>query len=444
MRLHRSFGGSLWALLHRRFPTAPTLPLTLALLLVVMSWVGAGPLVLTPSVAQAQGTRIAVVVNQDAISVYDVEARINLVMRMSGIPDRPEIRERLRQQVVRGLIDEALKRQEAERLGVELSNDEAANALAQVESRNGLPPGGLIKALKQSNVDPETALSQIRADVIWQKAMQIQHAGRINISDVEVDLYLGELQRNLGQPEYLAAEILLPVDTPAEDAEALEAARRMIEQIRGGARFSVVAQQFSQGPTAAQGGDLGWVGPGDMEPELFQALARLTPIDMSEPIRTFGGYHIMLLRDVRVAGADARPLVSLSQVMLPAVPTTEFNEPTLRSIRTELEFDVTSCEDMNNLIRDRRIRNSGTVGPIAVDDLPAEIQGVVRNLPPGQVSEPVTTPEGVLYAMVCEVSTGGVPGREMVRERLAGQRLQDTMQRRLRDLRQQALIDIRI
>ena len=127
------------------------------------------------------------------------------------------------------------------------------------------------------------------------------------------------MKANQGKPENLVSEIYIPVSATAPEANARELADKLVQQARSGTAFPALAQQFSQSGTAGLGGDLGWVVQGDLEPELDAALARMEPTAFSDPLRTAAGYHILALRDRRVAGAPdpKMSVVTLSQIYLP-------------------------------------------------------------------------------------------------------------------------------
>jgi peptidyl-prolyl cis-trans isomerase SurA len=393
--------------------------------------------------AQAQSQRIAAVVNEDAVSGYDLDARLNIVIATSNLPNQPEVRQRLAPQILRTLIDETLKLQEAKRVGAVVGNEDIAQGVERLERRNNMRPGALNTAFKQAGLDWDSLVRQIRAEVAWVKAIQMSMGPRISVSEEDVALYEQQLRRNIGQPEYLVADIFLPVDTASQDAEVQAAAQRMIDQMRQGANFAALAQQFSRGATAQHGGDLGWVGPGDVDQEILQALRAMQPGNLSTPVRTFGGYHILLLREQRVAtGGNTGPTVTLSRIVLPLRGTRAYTADKLQSMRDRVA-QTKSCEAFNTLGKEVG-DPSGPMGSVDPTQLPVEAQRAIANLPDGSPSQALPQDGAEVYLMVCGRSSGGLPDKEALRGRLVEQKLQGLAQRRLRDLRQQAIIDIRV
>ncbi|MBI2233705.1 MAG: peptidyl-prolyl cis-trans isomerase, partial [Micavibrio aeruginosavorus] len=128
------------------------------------------------------------------------------------------------------------------------------------------------------------------------------------VTDRDIDDRMELLQASLGKEQYLVAEIFLPVDTMAQDADTLALAQRLTREIlQNKAPFQKVAAQFSQGAAAARGGDLGWVQEGQLPDPLNALVATMKEGDLSQPARSLTGYHILLLRSKRVVQAENLP-----------------------------------------------------------------------------------------------------------------------------------------
>jgi len=391
--------------------------------------------------------RIAAVVNDDVISVYDIEARTDVLVASAGMPNTPDMRARIRDQVLRALIDETLKLQEAERLGQSVTEEDMSKAISQVEQQNGIPPGGFEDFIQATGVDRESAMRQIRAEVAWVKSVQITFRDQIDISDEQVDIVMNRLQASRGKPEHLVSELYLPVDNPSDDASVLENARRLVAQLRAGAAFAPLARQFSHSPSAAKGGQLGWVKQGELDRTLEDALMAMQTETFSDPIRTISGYYILALVDRRRTAEPQpeRAMLTISQLALPSRGPEALSRATRDEIKATVSNSVKTCDDMNRLAKDMNIPNSGAVGTVPVARLEGKMRDVLMNLGENIASDPIPTPGGELILMVCDRQVpGGMPTRDAIRERLRNDRLEALAGRRLRTLRQQALIDVRI
>jgi peptidyl-prolyl cis-trans isomerase SurA len=398
-----------------------------------------------PSPAQS-GMAIAAVVNEDIITVFDVQSRIGLVMTTSGLENTPDLQQRLLPQVVDILIEERLKLQEAKRQKVVTTEDEVRQSLESIESRNGMQPGAFRAMLGERGIDMSALYSQLEADISWGKVVRQTLQSEVSVSREEVEAVIARARANQGKAEYLVAEISLPVTSPAQDQIVRDMANKLVLQARGGTPFPALAQQFSQSATAGLGGDLGWVVPGDMEPELDAVVARMEPEQISDPVRTATGYHIIMLREKRTAGApDPRmTIVTLNQIYLPNLGKKAIPPDRMAQLSQTIS-GFTSCEQMDKFGQELGTPGSGPITPVYIGGLPDKVRDVVTNLQPGRTSPAIEVGGARLFLQVCmRRDDTGVPSGDAIRNDLENEKLQNVARQKLRDLRRQALIDIRL
>ena len=272
--------------------------------------IGLTTLFLLASPGQAQtisGTRIAAVVNNTAITVYELDNRMKFVFLTSRIANTKESRRRLAAQVLRRLVNESIQLQEAKRLRISVTSREIAQTIARIEKSSKMPVGGLFRTLRARGIDPITLVSQIRAAIAWQKVIGRAVSRSAAVGDGEIDDAIARIKANKDKTYYQLSEIYLPVDRSAQDGVAALTAQRLMRQIRIGASFAALARQFSQSSTAAQGGDMGIVFEGQLDRILETALKRVRPGQVIGPIRTNTGYYILLLRRRAVFGGATTP-----------------------------------------------------------------------------------------------------------------------------------------
>lgn len=405
--------------------------------------------ILAPLTASAQTLGIAAVVNDDVISLYDLEARMKLLIVTSNQKDTPELRRRLTRQVLNRLIDEKLKMQEAKRLEVRVSRNELETAYSDMERRNKLPKGGLTKYLKQNGIDRLVLVDQIEATIAWGNAVNRTFRSQITVSEEEIDEVISEIKASKGKPEYLTSEVFLSVNNPNRAAEVLNNANRLIEQLKRGANFGALARNYSQSASAAVGGDLGWVRHGQLAKEINQVLASLEKGSVSQPIRTVAGYHIILKRDSRTGKGlpPSQEKIDLRQVFLPlpASATLE-NKDALMEKARNMAATAGGCADMEKLEAESGSPMSGSLGIVDTSTLPVEVQKSVKNLAVGTASEPLPAGNGIIFLMVCNRT--GTSAMEIlrpkIRQRLTNERLDISARGYLRDLRNAAFLDVRI
>jgi peptidyl-prolyl cis-trans isomerase SurA len=403
----------------------------------------------SPGTLRAQDvSRIAVIVNDEIISVLDLASRIDLTIFAANFPNTADTRRRISGQVLRSLVDERLQLQEAARLGVRTGNREIDGRLGEIERQNGVPRGGLDEMLRQRGVKKSSLVAQLQAQITWTKTLQQQMRRQIAVSDEEVDEELQRLQTNQGLVQNRVAEILLTFDSPDQEIEVRKAAERLVLQIRGGARFDALARQFSKSASAAAGGELGWVTQGQLDEALEQALRERNPGQITDPIRTFAGYHILKLRDRRTPqSASQNTLLDLHQLVIPIQSGASASEiETKTTLAANTRAVLTSCAALPEVAKSVGSPQSGSLGKIAVKDLPANLRHAVIDLAAGSVSEPIVTPTAVLLLMVCDRIEAKVelPTRREIHSRLSHSKLDLLGRRYLRDLRRSAFVEYRI
>jgi len=414
----------------------------------LMTYILIASLVYASHTAFAQeAMRIAAVVNDDVISLYDIQSRVSLFLATSGLEDSQDLRRRLLPQVLQALIDERLKVQEARRLEIETSDEDVQGAVSMVEQQNGMQPGTFLTQLASQGVDPGTFYAQLEADVAWLKVVRESMSRDVNIADGEIQIVLDRLKANQGKPEHLVAEIFLPINVSSREQDVRDLTQQLVERAREGAPFSGLAQQFSQSPTAAVGGELGWVHQGELEDELDSVIANLEPGEISDPIRTITGYHIIALQERR-ATAQASPLMSivtLSQIYLQTTGRNALSPPRLLQLSQAIKNQVSSCEQMNQWAEQIGGPGSGPVEALRIGALPEKVRDAVVALPVGRISSPIEVGGARLYVAVCSIEEDdGLPTENQVYGRLENDKLDTMARQRLRDLRRQAIIDVRL
>ncbi len=407
--------------------------------------------------ARAQDTLgIAAVVNDKVISAYDLGMRLNLVVVFSGLPNTTETRQRLVPQVLRTLIDDELKRQEAKRRGITISAGEINATLRNLEKINKLGRGELESFLTKRNIKKSALTNQIKADIVWRKLVNGRFFDVAKVRDEDIDAVIAEIKRNEGKLEYLVSEIFLPVDKAADEPDVLAQANRLIEQIKSGANFSALALNFSKSPSAGNGGDLGWNRIGQLGAELDNVLVGMQPGQLSKPIQTNDGFTILFLKTQRTTGKAGSSeagsaVVNLQQLFIPipkgASPSVVADAMDGAKIARD---QAKSCGDLDKISKKVGSPLSGNLGDLKTSALAPLQRTLIRGLPPLKASQPMRTAEGVMVLMVCRRDEPKVPDvspaaeRERIASRMINDRLAILARQYLRDLHRAAFVEIRL
>ena len=397
-------------------------------------------------VAQAQQAgRIVAVVNDDIITRYDVIARLGIALSSSNVEDTPEIRQRLGSQILRTLMDERLQSQEARRFGINVSEREIAEQIADIETRNNLQPGGLDRFFRSNRLDIEALKEHLRVEAAWNKLLARRVAPRVEVGIDEVEARLAERRAAVGSSEYVVSEIFLAMNDPAREGEVRAVADGIVAQLRAGASFEGLARQFSQSSSAAIGGDLGRVRAGQLDSRLEAALDSLAPNSFSLPVRLENGFYILLLRERRVVEGSAAEEAEF------ALKRLHFTAPdgaapaqseTLRERAAAVGSTVAGCTDMERAATEAGIEEPVDAGRVKLGNLPEQLQREVSSLEPDIASSPIPWEGGFLVLMVCERITTpeDTREREAIARQLRVERINRRADRYLQDLRRTALI----
>jgi len=410
--------------------------LALTLLLVGMGLGG-------PSHAQTL-LRAAAVVNDEIISVLDLDMRIRLSILATGQPYTKELRKRVGSQVMRGLIDERLQAQEAERLDISVPDEQLNGALDQLATRNKMTREAFLGALERQGVLKESLVDQIRAQLVWRTLVTRRLRPSVQVSEEEVQEVVNRIIANRGSTLRRVSEIFLAVDTVLQEDDVRANAERLIQQIRDGAEFTALARQFSQSATAPKGGEIGWVQEGQLAPEIDATLASMQDGTIAGPVRTLSGFHIVLLQKSKKTSMGDMSL-NIKQILLPlADDATDQQQQEIEARITEVRKQIDGCESIDGVATDAGMTaGSGDLGTMKLGDLPPPLQGVVRSLPIGQPSDPIRVAGGLSILVVCERTDAGID-RKAIRNQLINSQLDLLSRRFMRDLRRSANVDIRI
>lgn len=421
--------------------------------------------------------RAAAIVNDTIISTYDLDQRIKLVMVTSGAQGADAIK-RLRPQVLRQLVDETLQLQEAIKFNVKITQDDLDKNFKRIASQNNIGVDAIYKMLDENGIARSTLQNQIKADLAWQKLVQQRLSPRVTVSDDEVEAIFLQMRASSKQTQYAVSEIFLAVDTPDAEDQIRQNIQSILGQLRGGANFSAIARQFSQAPSASNGGDLGMISESDMTPEVAAAVTKMQPGGVSDPIRGPGGYRIMGLREKRLpsgskveAQAKAAPaapqaaqkmkgVIELAQIVIPMTQgASKAKQEQIRVKSIEIYRSVNGCASAPQIAKTHGARFQ-RFGQMSTKEMAPQFVKILSQTPNGRSTPPLVGAQGVEMYIIC--SGGMVPAatamqegprqtitaqsdvtKEDVENRLYNQELSMLARRYLRDLRRDATIEMR-
>lgn len=404
-----------------------------------------------PAALAIPALNVVAVVNDTIVSSVDVQDRMRLIIGTTGLPETQEVRAGLVPQVIRMLIDEALQLQEAQRLSIRVSDEELTAAIAGLEQQRGKEPGSLEAMFQARGLSKRSFMEQIRSQIAWSKVVMSAVRPKIRVSNEEV--LQAQQKSSLGETrEVRIASILLPVESPADEENVRALSQRLVSEIRGGKDFRTISAQLQGGAPEHERETGFWVQMEDLDPQITAQLSKLRAGEITNPIRTANGYHIVKLYDTREEGSSSasnRTEVALKQILLSLTKEAPDSEVNLMlNIARRISDDPGSCnepgiagfKDLDMLeIKSDYLRT-------AIDHIPARIRDLLQGIAVGGATEPFATPEGIQVIQLCERIEVPVELTldESVRERLVQERLELEALKYMRNLRREAFVDVRL
>ena len=235
--------------------------------------------------------KIYALVNGEVITSNDMQNRINAFILTTGIPYNNQTKSMIEGKVLQAAIDEKLKIQEAQKNNIKITQKEINSALLQFERSNNIPEGEFEKILNKAKVNLKTWTSQIEADLAWRKLISTKGYNFININENDINEAINQVKKDMSIQKYMVSEIVID----KKDAKDIH---QLVENLRQDPRFELYAMQFSQSPSAANGGKLGWVSKGALPEILENKIYVMKEGEVSNAILYGKDYYIFKLEKI--------------------------------------------------------------------------------------------------------------------------------------------------
>jgi peptidyl-prolyl cis-trans isomerase SurA len=395
-----------------------------------------------PSVIKATA-----IVNGEIITQTDIDQRLALLAIANGGKIPGEEIDRLRQQVLRNLIDETLQIQAAKVEKITIKPSDIDRTVTRVAGNVKQTPEQLAAFLDTNGSSIKSLRRQIEGEIAWQRLQRAKIESSVSVGEDEVKAVLDRMNADKGTEEYRVGEIFLSA-TPDTETQVVANAGKILEQLRNGASFAGYARQYSEASTAAVGGDLGWVRPEQLPQPLAAAIRQMGPGTISAPISVPGGVSIIAVQDTRkILTADPRDaILSLKQVSIafPKGTTREQAEPLVARF-AEAARTVGGCGGADKLAADFHAEIV-TSDQVKMRDLPNALQQLMLPMQVGQATQPFgSIDEGIRTLVICgrDEVAANEPTYDDIFNQLNEERVNMRARRYLRDLRRDAVIEFR-
>ena len=386
--------------------------------------------------------KIIAKVNNEIITNIDLENRLKMAMYASNLPNDKEIKERLRPRVLDSLIDESLKLQDANRLGVFITTQEVMEHINRLEKRNNMEMNSLLNIYKNEEIPEITILNQIRSQLLWEKILYGIVIKNITVSEKNIIETYNMLLKKSGEVEYNLSEIFISINNLEAEQRINSIYSRINTQ-----NFLPLAEQFSDGVVLSGNFENNWVRESLLEDSIKDGVSKLNVGQISLPIKTSAGYHIILLNDKRQTKKikENQTIYDLSQILFKIdAQKKKDSEEYYKGFLSSLRDIVVGCNDLKKLIDEIPEGYGGKLGKIDSKSIEKSFLKVLENLPVGILSDAVITDDGVHGLMLCSpvVNNTYEEFKNSIEGRLRNKKIDSAAQSLLSRIKRKALIEL--
>ena len=356
---------------------------------------------------------IVAVVNSEPITNNEVRAKLvraeqQLTQQGAALPPRGE----LARQVMERLIGDKAQLQLARTSGLKVEENAVESAVLGVARQNQISVEELRRRLVADGISYSQFRSELRDEIMISRLRQRELESRVTITEQNIDQFLREQQDNLAlsEPEINLAQILVAVPenaTPQQVATLQAKALQAVDRAKAGTDFGVLANEMSDSPTRATGGQMG-LRSAERYPALFVEAAKNLPVGgITGPIRSGAGFHVLKMVEKKQAGMSGMNVTQTRarHILLRVTPV--LSEGAAREKLADIKKRITGGQaDFAALARetseDGSAKEGGDLGWASPGTFVAEFEQVMNSLAPGQISDPLTSRFGVHLIQVVE------------------------------------------
>ena len=401
--------------------------------------------------------RIVAIVNDDVIAWSELEARLGRIrdeLRRSGTILPPE--DGLRRQVLERLILLRIQLQLAHDAGIRIDDERLNRTLLRIAEQNGLTLREFRDVLERDGYDFAKFREEIREEIMISEIRKRRVENQVRISQRDIDDYLSTMVSRGGEADryqYRIGHILIAIPDGASSGEIAEAQARagsVLDEVRAGADFATMAVTHSDGQQALEGGDLGWRQASDLPTVFGDAVTRLEAGEVTEPIRSASGFHLVKLIDRR---GSERQIVRQTRARHILIALDELTDDAgARRQLSALHERIVNGEDFAELARTHSddpgsAPKGGELGWIDPGNTVPVFERAMDSLAPGELGEPFKSQYGWHVVQVLERRERDdteTSRRAEAMRTLRARKIEENLQAWVRQVRDEAYVEYRL
>ena len=390
---------------------------------------------------------IVAIVNDEPITMMDLDARLRLIIISSNLPNNLETRKNLSGQVLQSLISERLQHQEAKKLGIRVTNQEVENNIKFIEKQNNMSENQLIETLFKNGV-PKSALPiRLKSNLIMQKLLQNIIRPKVIINNNEVNNEYNNLLANNGKMEYKFSEISFNFSNLSKKEDIILIAKQIRKKIIEENNFDVIGKRIQENGTGIYKNN-NWKLTNKINKDIYLQIENMEKDEITELVLTNTGVSI-----IKIDGKREFKIPELSQT----VSDIAFISTDLPINKNKIDLfiediknktkNIKSCDEMTELSKIYGNKRGKYLGKILLKNLPKFFIEELKNLNVNQPSKPIVADDGIYVTMICNYNKDlnqEYALKEMIKDNIRNRSTTILKERYLLDLNRKALIDVRI
>ncbi len=399
--------------------------------------------------------RIVAIVDQTVVTEQELESRIATVtaqFKKQGTELPPE--DILRKQILERLITDTLQIQYAAQTGLKVDDNQLDKTIERIAEQNQMTLTEFSEALAKDGVSMRKFRSDIRNEITIARLREREVDGRVNVSESEIDNFLtSQAANNENQDEFEISHILIrtPEEGATEDVQKAKAkVDSAVNELNTGKSFAKVSASFSDAPNALEGGNLGWKSGAQMPALFLDALKTMQIGDISPPLRSPNGFHVLKLTNKRGGNSplviqqthSRHILIKLSEIM-----SEKEGKQKMDNIKERLDngekFEVLARQ----YSEDSTASNGGDLGWVNPGDTVPQFEKAMNELKDNQISQPIRTQFGWHIIQVIERRSQDMSkeaARLKARQEIRAKKADEAYQDWIRELRDRAFVELRL
>ncbi|WP_099827460.1 peptidyl-prolyl cis-trans isomerase [Oceaniglobus indicus] len=388
----------------------------------------------TPGTVRAQNLFAPVAeVDGAVVTAYERNQRV-LMLQLFRAPGD------LQEEALQSLIDERLQLREAKRLGLTVTPAEIETGMEEFAGRANLTREEFIKALASAGVGEESFRDFVGAGLAWRKVVRERFAGRIEVSEQDVNRAVRQGD-STSSIRVLLSEIILPARTPEEQAAAQRRAAE-VARITTLPAFAAAARKYSGSPSRGRGGRIDWIPYANLPPAIAGQVLGLSVGQVTPPVPIANAIALFQLRAIEETGVNTagNPDLEYAAFFIPGAGT-EAGRTEAARVRARVD----TCDDLYTVAKDLPASRLERVTR-ATSDIPSDIALELAKLDPGEVSTALRSAGGqtTIFLMLCDRKPQGADDVNLgaVRESIINRRLSSSADALLAELKANATIRI--